>query len=153
MQEKRKKRKEKPIIGARPPTVKTPVPVKVAPSEILVTPPTFIAPINEILEYILKYGQKTCLQIARALNLDPSVVRDALNQLEKDGKIHWRRPLTLTPTQPRVVRTRVPDRVQKISEEQLKAARAMQQRIQNKQEEILRKRRQLLQQKSHLLTH
>jgi len=153
MQEKRKKRKEKPIIGAKPPTVKTPVPVKVAPSEILVKSLKFVAPIDQILEYILKYGQITCLQIARALNLDPSVVRDALNQLEKDGKIRWRRPLTVAQTQPRVVHTRVPERVQKITEERMKAARAMQQRIQERQDEIARKRKQLLRQKMQLLTH
>ena len=148
MQEKRKKgarRKEKPSVRAKPPTVITPAPPSVAPSKILV------APIDQICEYLQKHGEKTYLQIARALNLDPSVVRAALNQLEIKGKIQWKRPLTLAPTQPRVVPARVPDRVRRITEERLIAARAMQQRIQKRQEEIARKRQQLLQQKMQSL--
>lgn len=166
MREKRKKfekRKEKPSIRAKPPTVIAPTPVSMAPSEIqektvpkkekeIVMPSKLSVPIDEICEYLLKHGEKTYLQIARALNIDPSVVRIALNQLEMEGKIQWRKPLTLT-VQPRVVPARVPVTVQKIGEERLKAVRAMQQRIQRRQEEILRKRKQLLQQKIPSLTH
>jgi len=164
MQEKRKQLKgegKKPRVRAKP-TVITHTPASVAPTEIpektvlkkekeVVKPPRLVAPIDQICEYLLKYGEKTCLQIARALNLDPSVVRVALNQLEMEGKIRRRRPLRLAPTQPRVVPARVPDRVRKITEERLKAARAMQQRIQKRQEEIARKRNQLLQQKTQSL--
>jgi len=155
MQEKRKKggrRKEKPSVRAKPPTVITPAPASAAPTEIIKLP-RLVAPIDQILEYLLKYGEKTCLQIASALSLDPSVVRVSLNQLETEGKIRWRRPLTLAPVQPRVVPARVPGRVRKITEERLKAARAMQQRIQKRQEEIALKRNQLLKQKAQSLMH
>lgn len=166
MQEKRKKvkrRNEKPSIRVELPNVITFTPTSVVPTELPEktvlkkekenVKPRLVAPIDEVCECLLKSGAKTSLQIAKALNLDPSVVRDALNQLEMEGKVRWRRPLTLAQTQPRVVPARVPDRVRKITEERLEAARVMQQRIQKRQEEIAKKRKQVPQQKVESLMH
>lgn len=156
MQEKRKKverRKEKPSIQAKREPTTIPEKTELKKEKEIAKPPKLVVPIDQILDYLLKYGQKTSLQIAKALNLDPSIVRVALNQLEIEGKIQWRKPLALAPTQPRVVPARVPDRIRKITEERQQDARAMQQRIQKRQEELARKRKQLLQQKVQSLMH
>jgi DNA-binding transcriptional regulator YhcF (GntR family) len=100
--------------------------------------------VDQIYEYLLRHGEKTPLQLAKALRLDPATVRDALRELEKQDKIRLERPLFLAPTPPRVVPARVPERIKRKVEERVEKARAIQLKVHEKQKEIKRKREQLL---------
>lgn len=99
--------------------------------------------IDQIYEYLLKYGEKTPTQLAKALHLDLTTVKDSLKKLERKGKIRLERPLSLSPTPPRVVSPRVPEKIERKVKERVERARAMQLKAHERQEEIRKKHRQL----------
>ena len=104
--------------------------------------------VDQIYEYLLRHGEKTPAQLAKSLRLDLATVRNALKELRKQDKISLERPLFLQPTPARVVPPRIPERIKRKVEEQLEKARAIQLKVHEKQEEIKRKRWQLLTRKA-----
>jgi len=103
--------------------------------------------LDQIYKYLLRHGERTPAQLAKALRLDLTTVKDTLKKLEEQGKIRLERPLRLAPTPTRVVPPRVPEKIKRRSEEQVGKARAIQLKVHEKQEKIKEKRKQLLTEK------
>jgi predicted transcriptional regulator len=107
--------------------------------------------IDQVYAYLLRHGARTPLQLVKALRLDRVSVMNALKELERQDKIQLEKPLLLVPTPARVVPPRVPERIKRKAEEKLEKTLGMLSKVHEKQEEIKRKRKQLLTEKAQLI--